>query len=393
MKVLFLSKDAVFPLDSGGKIRTYHLLKELNKKFEMDIISLICPGEEKYIPDMQKLCKNFIYLKGKKFEKKGIMFYFRVLKNIFSFYPYTMMNDSNRALKKKINNIANNYDLLICDFLFPSLNCVEVKIPKILFQHNVEFTIPKGNFENTNWIKKLMWYLQYVKTKRIEKIITNKFDYVVCVSKKDAETCSKAFNIKNVDYIDLGVDVKEYDRKRTKSEENSLIFTGVMDWNPNVDAVKYFHNKIFPKLQNFKFYAVGRNPEASLKKLNRENFVIIGGVEDIKPYLFRGKIYVAPLRIGSGSKIKIFEAMASKIPVVSTTKGVEGLPVTNLVNVFICDAPNEFADAVIRLNNDKKLYNKIVNNAYNLVKEKYSWEKVSQRFIKLAENCLSKQEN
>ncbi|MBD3248630.1 glycosyltransferase [Candidatus Woesearchaeota archaeon] len=379
MKILFLSRNILFPLDSGGKIRSTNILNQLNKEFDLDIISILKKGEEEYIPQMRKLCRNFIYLKRRKSNK--IAFYFNILRNLFSIYPYALINDYDSELHKQIKNISKRYDLLICDFLFPALNCMDINVPKILFQHNVEFMIYKRNFQTQRGLKKLMWYLQYVKTKRIEKIITNKFDHVICVSKKDLGIHRKLFNIKNSDYVDLGVEVDDYKNNGIKKEEKSLIFTGSMDWTPNSEAVKWFYKEIFFKLKGFKFYAVGKNPKNELKKLNRKDFIITGRVQDIRPYLFKGEIYVVPLRSGGGTRIKIFEAMAAKIPVVSTTVGAEGLPVVDGKNIIIADTPKEILDAISNLHENKELYNKIADNAYKLVKDNYSWEEISKKFI------------
>ena len=390
MDILFLSKDILFPLDSGGKIRTSNILRYLNKEFNVDIISLLDPEEEKYIPKMQRLCRKLIYIRNRKFKKNGFQFYSRIIKNLFSPYPFTMMNDYNPALYEKIHKIANRYDLLVCDFLFPALNCLDVKIPKVLFQHNVEFMISKRNFEKTLWPKKIIWFLQYIKTKRMEKIITQKFDYVICVSENDKSIHEKEFGVRNVDYVDLGVNLKQFNNNNSKRERKSLVFTGGMDWTPNDDAVKYFHDNIFPKLEGFKFYCVGKKPSDSLRKLNNKYFIITGRVIDIKPFLFEKEIYVVPLRSGSGTRIKIFEAMAAKIPVVSTTIGAEGLPVKHGKNILIGDTPKEFANAIIKLDSDPELYNKITNNAYKLVKESYSWGEISRKFINICRKVGSK---
>ncbi len=388
MRVLFLCKDVIFPIDSGGRIRTYNMLKQLNKKFDLDIISVVCPGEEKYIPEMRKLCKNFVYVRSRKSSKQGLKFYLHVFRNLFSRYPYTMAHDYKRDLKRNINRIYKNYNLFICDFLFPALNCLDVKIKKVLFQHNVEFMVLKRHFQNTKGIKRLIWWLQYIKAKRMEKKITRLFNYVICVSENDVNIHRRVFGVKNTDYVDLGVDVKEYERKGFEREKKSIVFTAGLDWRPNPDGVKYFNDKIFPRLEGYKFYCVGKNPDKEIRKLNRKDFVVTGRVPDVKPYLFRGEVYAVPLRIGGGTRIKIFQAMAAKIPVVSTTIGAEGLPVTDGENILIRDSPKEFAEAIDKLSTDKKLYNRIKNNAYNLVKNNYSWEKISKKFIEICETVV-----
>jgi len=301
-----------------------------------------------------------------------------------------MVNDFDKNLKNKIDSISKDYDLFICDFLFPALNCWDVKIPKLLFEHNVEFMIFKRNFENAKGIKKMLWWLQYIKAKKIENKVCNFFDFVMDVSQTDVDIHKKEFNVKdeNIDYVNLGVDVTEYDSGDIKREDKSLTFTGGMDWTPNEEGIKWFHEKIWNSLNGFKTYVVGKNPSESVKELDAEDFIITGRVPEIEPYLFKGSIYIVPLLSGSGTRIKIFEAMAAKIPIISTTLGAEGLPVKDGENILLRDTPEDFKDAIIELNEDAELRNKIADNAFNLVKDNYSWDKVYVKFIEICDKLI-----
>jgi glycosyltransferase involved in cell wall biosynthesis len=292
-----------------------------------------------------------------------------------------MMNDTDYNLTRKIAHIANMYDLLVCDFVFPALNCIEVTIPKLLFQHNVEYEIFLRHVKNNGGLKKIIWWLQYVKMRRMERIIARRFDYVVTVSERDMNIHKKEFGIKNIDYVELGVNINEYKKVSIKKEPKSIMFTGTMNWLPNVDAVEFFHDEIFPILKGYTFYAIGKNPIKTLYRFKSDHFIITGTVPDIKPYLFKGMVYVVPLRVGGGTRIKIFEAMAAQIPIVSTTIGAEGLPVTDGENILLRDDPVEFGNAILELSNNDHLHKKISNSAYKLVKENYSWEQIAQKFI------------
>jgi len=391
MKILFLSKDVLYPLDSGGRIRTSNTLKQISKAHEVDIVSLLYPEDREHIPAMSKLCHRFRYVEADKAHgKDGLSFYCRVAKNLLSPYPYTMQMDTHRDLRRAIEQMAPEYDLLICDFLFPALNCVGVTIPKILFQHNVEYVIHERHAHNARGPMKLMWYLQYLKTQRIERIMANRFDWVICVSEPDAEIHRREFGVETVGHVDLGVDVDEYKSNGVAREPKTLVFTGGMDWRPNEDAVQYFHDDIFPRLNGYTFSGVGRGPRPGTLALARDDFRITGRVDDIKPYLHRADIYVVPLRVGGGTRIKIFEAMAAGVPVVSTTVGAEGLPVEDGKHILLRDDPARFAEAVETLATDRELHGSIVNNAYNLVRDNYSWQKVCEPFLETCERIGSK---
>jgi glycosyltransferase involved in cell wall biosynthesis len=382
---LFLIKDILFPLDAGGKIRTFNVLKQLNKTHEVDVISVICPGEERFIPEMEHLCRKFIFLEGRRLPKRGARFVLRLIRNAFSRMPYTMMNDCHAGLKRKIMEIAGSYDLLICDFLFSAPNCLDVKIPKLLFQHNVESMIPKRHAQNARGLERLAWGVQYRKTRRMEECIVNQFDYVMCVSETDARFHREVFGVRNVGWMDLGVDAEYYHYAGSPKEARSLVFTGGMDWRPNADAVRYFHEAVFPKLPGYRFYAVGKNPSKPLMSLSSEHFIISGRVPDVRPYLHRAETYVVPLRVGGGTRIKIFEAMAAGLPVVSTSLGAEGLPVRDGDNILIRDSPNDFAKAIRQLSEDPAMRAEIAQRAYDLVTTRFSWEKVCAEFVAACE--------
>ena len=160
----------------------------------------------------------------------------------------------------------------------------------------------------------------------------------------------------------------------------------------NIDAVTYFVEKIFPLIKkdipSIKFLIAGKKPSVSIMKLACENIIVTGEVPDIREYLGKAAIFVGPFRIGTGLKHKVLEAMAMEIPVVSTTLGANGIDVKSGENIILADTPHEFAKAVITLYNDNKLREKIVNNAYMLVKEKYNWDRIGQIFEDMLKEVL-----
>jgi len=160
---------------------------------------------------------------------------------------------------------------------------------------------------------------------------------------------------------------------------SNLVFIGAMDYFANVDAVLYFYRAIFPiireKIPDVKFYIVGSRPVKSIQKLKRDkNIIVTGFVEDTRPYLESSKVCVAPLRIARGMQNKILEAMASGVPVVTTTRGNEGINARDGENIYVKDEPREFAWSVIDLLKNVELRNAMSQSAQKFVEEKYSWE-------------------
>ena len=169
------------------------------------------------------------------------------------------------------------------------------------------------------------------------------------------------------------------------------MYSGLIGWKPNEDAVLYFYDKIYSllkeKLPDVKWFIVGKNPRQIIQKLSvhDQSITVTGTVPEVKPYIEKCHVVVVPLRVGSGTRLKILEAMALGRAVVSTSIGCEGLEVTHGKNILIADEPQDFATQVVRLFNDEVLRRRIVNNARQLVESTYDWEiiekKVAQCFL------------
>jgi len=171
----------------------------------------------------------------------------------------------------------------------------------------------------------------------------------------------------------------DYFRPMGGEEADSLVFTGSMDWMPNEDAILYFVEEVLPLIRarrpNTALWVVGRKAGRKIRALAESDpgIHVTGRVEDIRPYIARGSVYVVPLRVGSGTRLKIFEAMAMGKAVVSTTIGAEGLPVTSGSDIVLADEPRRFADEVGRLLASPEERKRIGDAARKLVEEKYSW--------------------
>jgi glycosyltransferase involved in cell wall biosynthesis len=182
---------------------------------------------------------------------------------------------------------------------------------------------------------------------------------------------------------------------RTRNRFADLVFTGSMDWLPNDDAIRYFTREIMPLIKNkvpdVTLTVVGRNPAQALVDLSKEDpsLIITGRVDDVRPYMETAAAYIVPLRIGGGTRLKIFEAMAMEKAVISTTVGAEGLPLTNGVELLLADQPATFADAVIRVLTDSAYANDLGQRAAAVVRENFGWRQVTDRFISICTNTKS----
>jgi glycosyltransferase involved in cell wall biosynthesis len=188
-----------------------------------------------------------------------------------------------------------------------------------------------------------------------------------------------------VHVVQTGVDTSYFTPMPGLEGRAHLVFTGSMDWLPNEDGMLYFVRDILPRIRQVEpevtLSIIGRAPTPAVKRLAEEHGIeVTGRVDDVRPHVARGDVYVVPLRIGGGTRLKIFEAMAMAKAVVSTTVGAEGLPITPGRDVMIADEPARFAQAVVHLIRDQESRRRIEGAARELVVTKYDWAAVAEDF-------------
>jgi len=264
-----------------------------------------------------------------------------------------------------------------------------IKVPTLLFEHNVESEIWKRYYEaEMSAIKRGYYWLQWKRMYAFEKLTCSQFDGVVTVSRHDSETLVREFRLKNVlGDVPTGVDT-DYFRPLEKKhrKENHLVFIGAMDWIPNEEAVLFFVKEIYPRIRaqipKVTFTVVGRNPSKKLLALQESDpsIHVTGTVADIRPYVATAAVMVVPIRVGGGTRIKIFEGMAMGIPIVSTTVGAEGLPILHDKNILLADTPEDFAQMTILLLKNPSKGEAMSDLALQMVRENHCWSSVSLSF-------------
>ncbi len=391
LKVLFLSQRFLYPMDTGGKIRTGKMLDKLSDLFEVTLVSNVeSPKDDLYLGEIKNLCHQFHPVPWKEVKKYTLSFYLRLLMQMTSRYPVTVLNDYSRDIETRLHHLIaqESFDLVICDFVQSSLNFKHIKnVKTLLFQHNVESEIVNRHIKtNKNPIIKLFWWLQYVKMYRYEKAMCQKFNGVVAVSELDRQYMQTRYQAPHVFAIPTGVDTENLVPQEAEPEANSLIFTGSMDWLPNEDAILFFVQQILPRIRrvipDVKLSVVGRNPSPYLRqKLSGEDAVdLVGWVEDVRPFIARHALYVVPLRIGGGTRIKVYEAMAMGKAMVSTPIGTEGLPVEPGKHVWLAAEAEDFAEAVIHLLQDRSARRQLEVEARRFVERHCSWDRAAAVF-------------
>lgn len=401
MKILFLSQRFLFPMDTGGKKRTGNVLKHLAKMHDITLFSNVeFPKDHSYLAQTKDLCTHFIPVPWEEMKRYSLLFWLRLFFQMFSIYPVSALNDCSKslqiALKKEL--LAGKYDLAICDFVQSAKNFKWVKnVPSVLFQHNVESIILSRHMATVqNPISFLFWWFQWKKMVRFEKKACRAFDRIIAVSQKDKKDFERLYALQNVEAIQTGVDTEYFKPcPHIPEKEHSLAFCGSMDWLPNEDAILFFIEEIFPvvkkRVKDVTLTVVGRNPSPYLKK-EADKFPEIsltGWVEDIRPYIAESSVFIVPIRIGGGTRMKIYEAMAMGKPVISTSVGAEGLSVQNQKNIIIEDEAEELAGKIVYLFDKKEDRERMGGKASAHVRENFSWKKVTEEFERICTETAS----
>jgi sugar transferase (PEP-CTERM/EpsH1 system associated) len=399
MRILWLKSDLLLPLDKGGKLRTWHLMRHLARRHEISYLAFADPETPRSdVEGMKAVAARVETIERRDPAKGSFGFCADAARHVVDPLPYAVGKYRSAAFRRKLGRLfaERSFDLLVCDFLFPAVNLPErLPCPSVIFTHNVESEIWRRHVETKRGIlSKLLYGAQHRRMLRYERQTLHRFDGVLAVSDADRETLALLYPDairQPVHVVPTGVDTEYFSpaprdgQPATSSSERpvpSLIFTGSMDWLPNEDAMLYFCREILPLVRSEEPLAqltiVGRAPTPTVKKLGEQAGVVVTGrVDDVRPYMREASVYVVPLRIGGGTRLKIFEAMAMGKAVVSTTIGAEGLPVTDGTHVMLADDPRSFARAVVGLIRDAARRHQLEVAARTLVVEKYDWSAVA----------------
>jgi len=273
---------------------------------------------------------------------------------------------------------------------------------RVIFDdHNAEYVLQKRAFLTDvrtpkRWHAALYSWIQWLKLRRYEAFVANQADHVIAVSEADRRSLERLHILTPTTIIPNGVDLKFYagyhfDGNHTLTlPPESIVFTGKMDFRPNVDAVRWFIRWVWPRIRRAvpeaHFYVVGRNPHPSLiEQTQGPGVFVTGAVADVRPYIAQARVYVVPLRVGGGTRLKLLEAMAMKKAIVSTHLGAEGYPVRPGEHLWLADTPQEFARATIRLLHDGALRERLGEQALAFVRQGYDWNAIFPRLLRVLE--------
>ncbi len=389
MKMLMIAHFIPYPPHGGAIQRTFNLLREASKYNEID---LICFNQKKIQPNIQKQMSNIEAL-GKycrditvvdiPSDRNRLLRAALLFLNLLSFTPFDVWRFRSKRMASILRDklSQNKYELIHVDTLaLAQYKKYASALPSVLVHHNVESTyiLRRGRSEKSP-LSKIYLFLQGLKTRSFEKKIAPCFDANITVSDLDSENFRKRIPRATFITITNGTD-PDYFMPTSIPQEDILIFTGGLTWYPNKDAMLYFCGEIYPLIKKInsgiRLDIIGRTPPEELTRMaeSDSSIKLYGYVDDVRDYVARAAVYIVPIRVGGGTRLKILDAFAAGKAVVSTSIGCEGIDVTPDSDILIGDTPQEFSNHVIRLLNDRNLRGKMGCQARKLIETKYSWE-------------------
>jgi sugar transferase (PEP-CTERM/EpsH1 system associated) len=393
MKILWLNAGLLLPLDKGGKLRTWHLMRHLAARHDITYLSFADASQTHADRvGMREVCARLETVPRVDPPKGTARFYLDTARYVLDAAPYAVAKYRSKAFRQQLETLLarGRFDALVCDFLPPAINLPErLPCPSILFTHNVEAEIWRRHAEHAgNAASRALLAQQWRRMLRFEGDALRRFDLVLAVSDADRKTFERLYPgalRAPIHVVKTGVDTAFFTPAGEPARRAHLVFTGSMDWLPNEDGMQYFVREILPRIREVEPEAtlgiVGRAPTPAVRRLASEAGIeVTGRVDDVRPHDAAATVYIVPLRIGGGTRLKIFEAMSMAKAVVSTTVGAEGLPVHDGTDIVIADEPARFAQAVVQLIRDPEARRRIEAAARQLVVERYDWSAVARDF-------------
>jgi sugar transferase (PEP-CTERM/EpsH1 system associated) len=383
MKILMLSPVIPWPPVTGSKTRIFHILKELSGRHDITFIAR-SDGSEKEadLRHVKEFCARLVVFPGAR-SRGAAVFY-----SLFSRQPYRVVKFQSPGFQRKVNQILDeeDFDLVWANRLnmmsFLEFSRIAGK-PVVVDQQDADEQVWIGLAGKGNWAARRFAARNLRRLRRFEKSAMPRVDQLISVSAEDAAFMSSRFpGLRPLWVVPNGIDTEHFRPSSAGKREDKpvILFCGSLDITMNIDAVLWFAAEVFPSIRRespaVEFLVVGRRPAARIKGLaKREGITVSGNVPDVRPYYNEARVAVAPFRLGGGTKLKVIEAMAMGVPVVSTAAGCRGLDVTDGVNIVIADEPAEMSRRIVALTGDRKEREKIAAEARKLVEERYDWKR------------------
>ncbi len=390
-RLLFIAPRYLLPADSGGKIRTGQVLRGLKGgHFDLTLISPAPDGAAaRDASELALMSDRFV---GWPEAGRGPLYAYSRLRHLPSRLPIPVATDVSEAGRRLVaHELARRPDLVVVDFPHTAVLLPDVVAPPtVIFTHNVEAEIfARHEKVAGNSLRRAVWRDQFAKMRRFEREVLRRFDTVIAVSDRDRDYFRREYGV-DAAVIPTGVDLEYFGYEApdaSATAEPIIVFTASMDSAANIDGMQWFMDAVWPlvaaDIPGARVTVVGRNPDPKLVQAARERnlpWTFTGFVDDVRRFVHEAAVYVIPLRVGGGTRIKAYEAMALGRPVVSTLIGVEGLSLEPGRHYLLADSAEAFARSVLQLLRDGALRLRLAAESRRLVEQSFSAHRAAEVF-------------
>jgi polysaccharide biosynthesis protein PslH len=413
MHILFLTQILPYPPASGPKVKTWHVLRYLSQRgHKITLASFVRPEELPYLDAVKEVCAAVHAVPVHRSRISDVGYF---LRSIISKRPFLVERDDLSEMRAVVNRVVNSEpvdvihadQLTMTQFAFP-LDLNGRKKPVLVFDaHNAVWTITQRMKENAPLYLKPPLWLETKRIKQYEGMIVSDFHATLAVTEPDSlalmeavhEYRANAKDVAPISVIPIAVDTRQIQPVPREMDSFNILTMGTLYYPPNADGIRWFTQEVFPlvrqKLPKVTLTIVGKNPPPDFVRLAGDpnsGVIVTGFVEELDPYFAKSALMVIPVRAGGGMRVRILEAFARAMPVVTTTVGLEGIDARPGTDVLVADARADFANSVISLLQDKVLSDKLASNGRRLIEDKYDWQVVlsdlDKTYERLAQTTL-----
>jgi len=398
--ILFLTPQLPYPPEQGTAIRNFNLIRQVSRHFGVSLLSFADRSPQpQHLATLQQFCQNIWTVPVPSWPLKKRL---RLLLSsadpdlAHRLRSSTFSSVLRRILKDHPFDALQIEGLEMAPYGLEAQSWPEVSSPPLIFDaHNAEYVLQRRAFTASlstvkRWPAAIYSLVQWHRIRRFERLVCQQAWAVLAVSQLDAQALKKLFPALRPLLVPNGVDTSLYHpglRDSLPLEHPALVFTGKMDFRPNCEAAQWFIKAVWPHIQaqipKVHLYIVGKNPPPQLQRFQSPQIHITGYVKDILPYFGGADVYIVPLLVGGGTRLKVLEAMAAALPIVSTQLGIEGIPLQNEKHALIAQDAPSFARKVIYLLKNPRTAQSLGQAARAFVQKRYTWEVVTLPLLKL----------
>lgn len=401
MRVAFITARPPYPLNTGGKIRTFHLLHQVSRVHDVTLVTAAQGKQDETALAALRDAIGGLAIRAVTVPPRGSPWRRPVQtgRSLCGPLPYTWAAYCGERFRDHVHAVLRDaaFDLVHCDHVqaAPVFGALDTP-PRLLHAHNIESVLIRRAAEHaaSPWKRSLLAW-QYTKTVRAEAAMHRCFDHSVVVSDVDRVELERISPGCAASVVPNGVDQAWLEPLADTGRSSAMAFVGSMDWLPNIDGARFFADAVLPRIRRqipeAELWVVGRTPPPSLVRRWREAGIqVTGTVDDVRPFVARAALVVVPLRIGGGTRLKILEAWAVRKAVLSTTIGAEGLPAVNGDNIALADTPEEMAACAVSLLRNPGEAARLGAAGRRVVEEEFTWPRVASRLLQAYEETVAR---